>query len=358
MQAQPVTRRPSPFWTIAPLALLGSAMGIGLWAWVGHAAEMTPAVRGLTVLLFGALALQGLLGALGSDAVMPRAQMVLVLSVMGVLAALITVRAILGYWPFAWDGIGNPAYAGMLAVMLWLTIAGLLRRALWARWSGLAFGVTTLWSGVLNAPVAIGRDGAWVWEPVLTTLCGASIWFGLAAPAVRAHFASGRSDGLWTSSDRLVRIVRLAAIANLFAAPLLLCYAILQPIILETRVTAVLLAPMLVAGFGVVAVSRKTAGVLMLGVAGLGLLAQSMATCILAYRSNHEPFVAMYYTAFWLPAGVLGIAASALTLARARNAEALKCCPRIAGASIFHWHTGRELPTTRQFWTAFQALSL
>jgi hypothetical protein len=108
------------------------------------------------------------------------------------------------------------------------------------------------------------------------------------------------------SRDRLVRSARWAAIANFAAAPMLLLYALGQPVAPQTIVSALVIAPVLGIG-GALVVARRTLGVIVLGVGGFALLGHIAATA--SYVPAASLGIAGYYTAFWLPAAVLGITA-------------------------------------------------
>ena len=87
------------------------------------------------------------------------------------------------------------------------------------------------------------------------------------------------------------------------AAPMLLVYAWLQPIVPATRVTAIVLAIALTLGT-VITVRGKLVGAFVLVLAGLGMLAQSAVTFA---GAGAQRGIAGYYLVFWLPAAVCAI---------------------------------------------------
>jgi peptidoglycan/LPS O-acetylase OafA/YrhL len=99
-------------------------------------------------------------------------------------------------------------------------------------------------------------------------------------------------------------MVRPMLVTAFAAAPMLLVYAWLQPIVPETRVTAIILTIALAAG-AVVTVRGKLVGAFVLVLAGLGLLVQSAVT--LAHAPDAQRGIAGYYLVFWLPAAVCAI---------------------------------------------------
>jgi len=204
--------------------------------------------------------------------------------------------------------------AVVVGVLSVVAIYGLARRRFWGRWLGLALGATALVSGGLNElcywkltahvdPICVDWsmdvfEVAWLlW---LTAIGGAVIVANLAAAR-----GSHDHDATWSSSDRLIGLLRATIIAAFAAGPMLLVYAWLQPIVPATKDTALVLAVALALG-GALAVRGKLVGALVLVVAGLGLVAQTAATVLGATAGDQR--IAAYYAVFWLPAGALAIA--------------------------------------------------
>lgn len=196
-----------------------------------------------------------------------------------------------------------------------LGVYGLVRRRIWGRWLALALGATGAVTGGLNAayfwkvtsavdPMHVEWSNAMygsAWVMLTCALGGLAIVVCLVSPAARDLCAR---DGAWTSDARLARMVRPMLVTSFAAAPMLLVYAWLQPIVPETRVTAIILTIALAAG-AVVTVRGKLVGAFVLVLAGLGLLVQSAVT--LAHAPDAQRGIAGYYLVFWLPAAVCAI---------------------------------------------------
>ncbi len=223
---------------------------------------------------------------------------------------------VIGRWPFVWDALGDARYAGFIAVMGLAVAIGLVRGALWARWAALAFAAGSALGGSLNWIQIHTRDEG-TWLAALGVVGSITIISQLVRPSVRERFGNHARHAVWASRDRLVISARIAAIANFAAAPMLLLYAFGQPVAPATVIPAVALAPVLFAGSALV-VMRRAAGVVVLGIGGLGLLAHTIASVELVQLAWNVRIVA-YYACFWVPAGVLGIVAGALALRRIRS---------------------------------------
>jgi hypothetical protein len=208
----------------------------------------------------------------------------------------------------------------VLSAGMMLGVVGLVLRRPWARWLCLALGATGLGSGGLNAinmweiTSNITEADTYVnpewctqmfriqWIYFVNALGGALIVLNLVA-ARRAFVAAG----VWSGREPVMRVLRLSMIASFVAVPMLLVYAWMQPIVPATQTTAVVLAAGLTLG-AVLAVRGKLVGAVILVVAGLGLLAQTLVTMLLA----DDRFIASYYLVFWTPAAVLAIVSGAL----------------------------------------------
>ena len=224
------------------------------------------------------------------------------------------VARVAGHWPFAWDALPDRRYAALLAVLGTTAAIGLVRGAVWARWMAIAFAVTSVVGGVINTiGLAAPRDDLGL-QNALGTLAGLVILAQVMAPSVRERFS--QAQPLWSSRDRLVRSARWAATAGFAAATMLVLYALCQPVAPDTVASALAIAPVLALG-SVLVVARRTAGVLVLAVAGGALAVHAGVTV-----AHAEPrAIALYYVAFWAPAAVLGMVAGVLALARARGAR-------------------------------------
>jgi hypothetical protein len=122
--------------------------------------------------------------------------------------------------------------------------------------------------------------------------------------AARGSFVA---SAMWRRREPVVRWLRASLVASFVAAPMLLVYAWMQPLAPQTQTTAVVLAAALAAG-ATLAVRGKLIGALLLVGAGLGLAAQTIATCLLASQSQ----IALYYVVFWAPAALIAIVTGTL----------------------------------------------
>jgi hypothetical protein len=228
--------------------------------------------------------------------------------------AAFTATRIVGRWPFEFDAMADAGYATFITVLALAIAIGLVCGAFWARWTAIAFGAANLLGGALNTMHMIGAHHETAWLASIGVIGGAAVWLHLSGEPLSAHFARHRAHALWTSRDRLVRVARFAALANLAAAPMMLLYALGQPVAHETVASALVLAPLVGLGAALV-VARRSAGVVVLALGGVGMLAHTAAS--LAYVPSANAPVVAYYAVFWVPAAILGIAAGVVALGRA-----------------------------------------
>ncbi|MBA3500637.1 MAG: hypothetical protein M4D80_31410 [Myxococcota bacterium] len=221
---------------------------------------------------------------------------------------------VIGAWPFEWDALADRRYAAFIATMGIGVGIGLLRGKLWARWAAIAFAAGSALGGTLNSINMRGFRDETAWLAALGVVGGVTIISQLVRPSVRDAFMA---NTVWTSHDRLVRSARWAAIASFVAAPMLLLYAFGQPVAPATVCSAIAIAPVLLLGSTLV-IMRRTAGVLVLAVGSLGLLAHTAATARYVELAMNERVVG-YYAAFWLPAALLGLVAGGVAIWRARS---------------------------------------
>ena len=233
--------------------------------------------------------------------------------------ALALWTSLAGFRLIPYDMVPDRRLAIVVCAALVLTVVGLVRKRVWARWLGLALGAVGALSGGLNAvkfwPATRAIDidhldwsmdvflGTWVL--LVTALGGAMIVINLAAPAVRDAFAAKHRDATWTSDHAMIRWLRATLVASFAAVPMLLVYAWLQPVVPATQDTALVLAAVLTLG-GVLAVRGKVIGAVLLVLAGAGLLAQTAVTALAIAPAQRE--IAGYYAIFWLPAALLALA--------------------------------------------------
>lgn len=259
-----------------------------------------------------------IVGALAGVLVAPeraRTHAAVAAALMWIVAAFAFTRVI-GRWPFAWDAMPDARYAAFIATMSIVVGLGLVRGAFWARWAAMAFAAGSILGGTLNSINMRAHRDETAWLAAIGVMGGLTIVSQLMRPEVRTHFARSAQHAVWSSRDRLVASARWAAIANFAAAPMLLLYALGQPVAPRTIVSALVLAPILGIGSALV-VARRTVGIAILGFGALGILAHTAATA--QYVTAGSLPIVGYYAAFWLPAALLGLAAGILALIRARS---------------------------------------
>jgi hypothetical protein len=201
----------------------------------------------------------------------------------------------------------HPVLALLAATVCTVGAFGLVRRCSWARWLAFAGAGAGLGTSGLNglgslATASIGPQACMY--ALIFGFCGV-VGLALLGSQVRAEFA-GEREGLWASSDPIVRGVRATVLTQLVALPMLVVYALVQPIVSATAVPALLLAALL--GLSALAcMARKLAGALGLALGGPALLLLTGATAWLAHAHGdpRELAIVGYYACFWLPAGVI-----------------------------------------------------
>jgi hypothetical protein len=313
MAASPSPDAPTPGLRafVAPTAATALGLGLAAWCWRGHTAELRPVTVGLSLLALAACAIAIPLARRG--AVGLRLAVVVAMVTAGV--ALLALRTA-GIWPFAIDVWCDARYAGLLGAGTLAGAIGLVAGRLWARWLILALGLSGVGCGALNLVpyVRAGVGGEAPWMLALGLVGGLAIALHLGHPAVVARFQRRDADALWSSTAPLVRVGRAAAMAGFVAGAMCVLYGFGQPVVPATAPWALALAPLVLIGAALV-VARRTAGVLVLGLAGLGLAAVAAATLAGAPVGQRGP--AAYYACAWIPAAALGLAAALLALRRA-----------------------------------------
>lgn len=198
-------------------------------------------------------------------------------------------------------------------------IAGLVTRRAWALWLGVAFGAAGIASGGLNAhnfwsisATPLPDHMPWyldvcreTWSFFVIALGGALIVINLVA--ARTAFPV---RGAWAASAAVMRGLRATVLASFAAVPMLLVYAWEQPLVHQTRGTALALAAVLTVAL-VTALRGRVIGALLLVVGGLGLAAQTIVTLALA----PAPRMALYYVVFWTPAALAAVVTGAVLAA-------------------------------------------
>jgi hypothetical protein len=229
--------------------------------------------------------------------------------------ALLVSRA-LDRWPLSGDLFHSQRYVVFLIAVVSATIYGLLRRRLWARWIGLAFGTFGALSSSINAYHCLRDADHYLWTYLVFTIGSLLVGVLLADPdTTDAFLARHAQASLWRSRDWLVRLTHLTIMASYATVSMLLVYAWMQPFVPSTARSAEFLAATLAIGATLTAL-RKVAGALILGMGGMGLAAQCVLTMT---RGAAEPQLVAYYLVFWAPTAVLGVTCCAAMLWRARR---------------------------------------
>ena len=299
----------------AVIAVLSLAwMALLLW---GPFEQYGGDIGNAAVWIATALALVAAFAATLVPASRARAHAVIAGGLMLTLGSFALTRAI-GRWPFQWDAMPDARYAAMISALAIGIGIGLCAGAFWARWAAMAFAVGSLIGGGLNSLNWVGHRSETAWLAAIGVVGGAVLLVELMRGEVAAYFARHSRHALWTSKDRVVRVTRWAAIANFAAAPMLVLYALGQPMAPATVTFALVLAPILGLG-SVLVVMRRTAGIAILALAGIALVVHIAATAKFAIAGGLP--VVGYYATFWMPAALLGITAGAMALARARRSS-------------------------------------
>ena len=298
-----------PMKRVLPGAVAILSLGWLAYLWWGHWSDAST-----TVWVASSLAIAGAVGGAIVAPARARAHAAIAGALMWILAAFAFTRVI-GRWPFAWDAMPDARYAAFITTMGLVVGFGLFRGAFWARWAAMAFSAGSMLGGALNSIHMRAFRDETAWLAAIGVIGGATILSQLVRPEVRTHFARSARHAVWSSRDRLVASARWAAIANFAAAPMLLLYALGQPVAPTTIVSALVLAPVLGLGSALV-VARRAIGIVILGVGSLGLIAHTAATA--EYVTAGSLPVVGYYAAFWLPAALLGLVAGVLAVTRAK----------------------------------------
>jgi hypothetical protein len=295
---------------LVPLVILVASLGWLAYLWWGQWHGVRPIVFACS-----GVAIAAAIAGVVIPPTAARAHAAVAGVLMVTLAAFVAMRAV-GKWPFAWDSMADARYAAVIALLGATVGIGLIAGAFWARWGAIAFAASTGIGGVLNSyNMRLWRDES-AWLAAVGVIGAAIILSQLLRPSVNAHFARRAQHAVWASRDRLIASARWAAIANFGAAPMLLLYALGQPVAPSTVWSALVLAPILAIG-GALVVARRSAGIAVLAVGGLGLLAHTAMTlhCV----PDGAMRIAGYYTVFWMPAALLGLVAGSIAFARARR---------------------------------------
>ena len=209
----------------------------------------------------------------------------------------------------------NAALTSSLLVTASVALVGLLDRRTWARW--LALGLAG--AGLLHATFEVGASwaaaDARLW---ISSLQGGGcllLMVGLAHPGVRDGDEPPIHETIWGSGLAEIRWLRAAIVCSIGATPALLAYGWAQPASIRMlEGPAILFAASLALGI-LVTLRGKTVGVVLLGLAGLGLLALA-GLLVAAGTTALDHRIAAFHGCFWLPAAISNIVAAILVIRR------------------------------------------
>jgi hypothetical protein len=275
-----------------------------LLAWRSGAAWFGP-----TEWWFGAFAL---LGTAASAAALVRDDVrvrVLVTCVLLLGAPALRIGELLGHpLPYImWD---HGLIASLVSVVVVVAIVGLLKRREWGRWIALGGSLAGLGGSLLNGLGTLVDPGIYTWAHACAGAGCLALVLLLAGPTMRDAFeGTVQSESLWRSREPVVRALRWTLISTLVSAPMLLVYAVTQPIVPGTVGFAWALA-LVQLGATVLCLLRKVVGALLLSLAGAALLVFTLV-CTLAAA---EVWILGYYAVFWVPAGIASVVAGAVML--------------------------------------------
>jgi hypothetical protein len=213
-----------------------------------------------------------------------------------------------------WD---HGTIASLASITVLAAIVGLVRRRLWGRWLGVAGSLAGLGGSLLNGIGSLIEPGMYTWGHACAAAGCASLVLLQVGPSMRDAFEGPVSESLWRSREPVIRALRAALISTLVSAPMLLVYAITQPVVPGTVTVAVVLAGVQI-GATVLCLLRKVVGALMLSLAGLALLVFTVVCGIEVWAlRGMEPDsvrIVAYSAVFWVPAGLASVFASATLL--------------------------------------------
>lgn len=211
-----------------------------------------------------------------------------------------------------WD---HGPVATITSITVLVTVVGLWQRRLWARWVGLGGSLAGLGGSVLNGLGTLADPGLLTWGHACAGAgCGALVLL-LSGTSMRDAFEGTPSEAsLWRSPEPVVRALRWSLITTLVSAPMLIVYALVQPIVPGTRELALALAGLQLAAT-LLCVRRKLVGAVLLALTGTALLAFTVYCASRTHvQASIDPWTMTYYAVFWVPAGVVSLVAGAVLL--------------------------------------------
>lgn len=289
-----------------PLAL---ALVTGVLAWRSNAAWFGPTEQIVSVL--AVLGTAAGVAAIVRDDVRIRVGLTCVL-LLG--APALRIGELLGHeLPYVvWD---RGTVASLLSVVVVITIVGLIRRQVWGRWIALGGSLAGLGGSLLNGLGTLVEPGMSTWAHGWQAAgCGTLVLLLGGASMRDAFEGAASSESLWRARDPVVRALRWMLIATLVSAPMLLVYAVTQPVVPGTVGFAWALVIVQIVAT-VLCLRRKLIGALLLSMAGAALLVFTIA-CGLAVAELGivSARIIGYYAVFWAPAGIASVIAGAVML--------------------------------------------
>lgn len=227
-------------------------------------------------------------------------------SVQLLVMSFMVVSNLVGVKLLSFDPYHDPRYAIFLSATLALCAIGLLFRWFVSRWMAIALAVAGVGSAGLNLVPWRATQSAYSWTLAIHIAGALLVIANLAGPTMRQRFEE-KTSPLWSSPDPILRSIRWTILTFFAAIPMLLVYSWMQPIVPATQGTALVLALFLTASI-TLSISRRVVGAVGLVLGGIALLVQCGVTLSYAYEiSPRDGKIALYYAAFWLPAGLAAI---------------------------------------------------
>jgi hypothetical protein len=250
---------------------------------------------------------------LASSRGMPRLRIANTVALFVLMLASVGLLAWRGTELLAFDPWPDARYKLFYGALLVATIAGLVGRVFPARWLAMALAVAGIASSGLNLAPVIASPSAFAWMLAVGIIGSALVLINLHGAAMRDVFGAHKHT-LWTRTDKLMRAMRWMLLTHMAAIPMLLVYAWTQPLVPQTKASAVVLA--LVLGVSALAtLARKVVGAVALAAGGIALLVHSAVTLRLAFGVGGHVFEsALYYAVFWIPAGCCALVTGLLLI--------------------------------------------
>jgi hypothetical protein len=299
--------RPRTYERIGALVPVCVVAAAGMFAWYCGSAWFGPTERLLTAI--------ALLGTIASAAAIWRDDIrarVFVTCILLLGAPALRIGELRGHTLayIQWD---HGTIASIVSVTVLVAILGLVRRRVWGRWLAVAGSLAGLGGSLLNGIGSLVEPGVYTWAHACAGAGCASLVLLLIGPTMRDAFEDPARESLWRSREPVIRALRAALLSTLVAAPMLLVYAITQPVVPGTATFALVLAGVQL-GATVLCLLRKVVGALLLSLAGAALLVFTLACGVAVFELPESARIVAYYAVFWVPAGIASVIASATLL--------------------------------------------